>query len=1351
MTLTQTLQPTGLYPLSSSQSRIWFMENLDKSTTAYNIPLDFKVSGNLNPHLLERSIHHLIERHDALRTIFVDVNGLPSQKVLAELDVPLEILYFEDGTEENKIEFIRKQSLEHAKFKFDIVHGPLCHFRLLVTGNQEYYLLLNFHHLVCDASSVGIFMEELVSVYQSFAEDKPVDLAPLLYHYSDYASSEKQWLKGDEYKQQLEYWKKELSGIPDILKLPADHPRPKIQTYHGAEYHFSIDRGLKEKLGLISQKNGTSQFTPLLAAFAVILSRYSLQDDLVIGVPVAKRNHFELESLIGVLINSLPVRFTFSEETTFTDTVRLTKQKFFAAFENQEVPFERLVEELKVKRNMSSPPVFQTLFNYLTVYQKEIRLPGLLFEMKDGVRDTAQVDLTLTIHDHKTSLDCNFEYNTDLFSKTTIVRLAGHFLSFLQQIPTKEDLPVRTISILTPEESDRMLWDWNQTKADYPFDKCIHHQFEEQVRKTPDSVALVFESDELTYSELNSRANQLAHYLVRRGAREDTFIAICLERSIDLMVGILAIAKTGGTYLPLDPIYPKVRLGLILDDAQPVLMLTQASLIEKLPENKAEIIFVDDKELFRNESAENLAFGNPQKAAYILYTSGSTGKPKGVQVKHNSTLNAVNAITKKLKVTSHDTLMAVTTVAFDVAEMDFYLPLLNGARLVIANQETVHDIELLKSKIESSGATLFLATPVTFKMLILSSWKGKKDLRILSGGEALSRELAGKLLDRCGEVWNGYAPTETTIYSLVQQVNTANTTGDGYVELGRPLDNTLLYVLNSKKVPVPAGIPGELYIGGEGVSVGYLNLPEMTKERFIQDPFGQDPEKRFYKTGDLVKYLPDGTVAFLNRIDFQVKIRGFRIELGEIESVLLQVKGIKENVVIVREDASGEKMLIAYYTLENKSAISHKELRQHLKERLPDYMIPAAFVAMEKFPLTSTLKIDRNALPDPDLNVSRESTVYVGPKTQTEQKLARIWGSVLSQKKIGIHDDFFEIGGHSMIAVSLMLKIEKELNIRLPLASLFERSTIHLLAELIDQDSESIEWRSLVPIRPTGTKKPLFLVHGLGLNVLLYTTIINFLDPEQPVYGLQAKGLNGIDTPLDTLEEIASYYISEIQSIDKEGPYALAGFSLGGRIAYEMARQLEEMGKEISFLGVLDATAEGSVTHQPFLERHLYRINYMMRYVSWNIASFFKEPNETKFSVIRRRWKGLVKRVRGLDIKIDEKEIVSKGKKSELPKYLRKVHGANRRANRNFFIRPYNGTVHLFKAQKQTFYIPEPETYGWDRVARGGVVVHEIPGEHSSTFAPPNDKYFAEILQRTMDESRIGKITNYELRITNEK
>jgi len=509
----------------------------------------------------------------------------------------------------------------------------------------------------------------------------------------------------------------------------------------------------------------------------------------------------------------------------------------------------------------------------------------------------------------------------------------------------------------------------------------------------------------------------------------------------------------------------------------------------------------------------------------------------------------------------------------------------------------------------------------------------------------------------------------------------------------------------------------------------------MTSERFITDPIGLNPGMRFYKTGDLVQYTPEGTVTFLNRIDFQVKIRGFRIELGEIESVLSLYEPIREKVVVVKEDPSHEKMLVAYLVTENNVEINYQDLRQFLKERLPDYMVPSAFVRMESFPLTATLKIDRKALPEPESLAGSLSREYVEPRTQTEKELVKIWGSMLNAKKIGVNDDFFEIGGHSMIAVALIVRIEKEMGIRIPLATFFDRSTVALMAELIDNGPESLKWRSLVPIRPGGSKKPLFLVHGMGLNVLLYTTVVNYLDPDQPVYGLQAKGLNGVDEPLDTIEEIAAYYISEIMTVDPEGPYAMAGFSLGGRIAYEMARQIVAMGKSVSFLGLFDASADESYGNLPLPERTARRISHMMHYINWNISHFFREKSESKFDIIKRRLKGLEKKITGLDFKVENMDTISKGKRKELPKYLRRVHKANSRADRNYVIREYPGAVHLFKAQKQTFYITDPVAYGWDKMAKGGVFIHEIPGEHSNTFAPPNDKYFANVLQEHLNHS----------------
>ena len=1325
------------FPLSSSQNRIWFMENFDPAMTAYNLPLDYRITGDLDIEILGKTLDYLIERHQSLRTIFPEVNGEPVQKVLPGFPANLSIVHLEKEPKERIATLIRRYSLENAGYKFNLGSGPLFRFQLIMTGKQEFIFLINIHHIISDAISLRIFLDEMKEVYHSFMNHEPITLPAIPVTYSDFTLWQNQWLAGEKYRDQLEFWKKELSGVPDLLQLPLDFHRPKTTTYHGTEYHLSIDPELKGKLIALSKKTGTGLAMPLLSAFAVLLNRYSSQEDFVLGFPVANRNHPGLESLTGVFINSLPIRFTFPDKITFSEVVGNTTKRFLSAYENQEIPVDRIVEELKVKRSMNINPLFHVLFNYLTGFPNDIRLPGSTLQLLRGERISAQFDLTLTVNDEKNGLDCAIEYNTDLFREETIARMSGHYLTILRAVVENEALNIRSIPLLSEQENKLMIGQWNNTRTDYPTGKCIHHLVEEQVRKTPDSIAVVFEKEHLTYAELNVRANQLAHYLAGQGAKEGTFVAICVRRSIDLVAGLLAISKTGATYLPLDPIYPKARQELILEDARPVIFLTQKSLLGKIAQSEARIILIDEKEKYNNEPAGNLPFGNSQNHAYILYTSGSTGKPKGVQIRHNSVINLVNSMSRLLKVTSQDILLAGTTISFDIAEMEMYLPLFTGAKLVIASEDTAMDMELLKKKIDESGATLFQATPVTFKMLLLSGWNGKQDLRLICGGEAFSKELARNLLARCREVWNGYGPTETAIYSVVKNLTPEDCSGEGYVPIGRPIDNTTVYVLNPELVPVPVGIAGELYIGGEGVSTGYLNLPEMTTERFFPNPFSMNPDSRIYKTGDLVQYFPDGNLVFLNRVDLQVKIRGFRIELGEIESVISHFKGIKENVVIVREDAQGEKMLVAYYVPEIASGIDESDLKRHLKEKLPDYMVPSAMVCMDKLPLTANNKVDRKALPEPSSFSSSTSNEYMEPKTITEKKLAAIWSSILKIEKIGVLDGFFEIGGHSMIAVTMIIKIEKEFGIRLPLATLFEQSNIQRLAKVIENGVEPDRWRSLVPLRPGGSRKPLFLVHGLGLNVLLYTTIINYLDPEQPVYGLQAKGLNGIDQPLETIEEIAAYYISEIMTIDSEGPYQLAGYSLGGNIAYEMGIQLTRMGKQVSFIGLLDSEAQTSIDNLS-INRKIGSIGrYLLNYLSWNITYFFKTSSESRFSVIKRRWRGLGKKVRGIDINVSKEIMISKGEKHELPKYLHKVHHANRRAGKKYITKAYNGCVHLFKANHQTFFIVDPVNYGWGPYALGGVVIHEIPGEHSSTFAPPNDKQFASKLQKSLDETMI--------------
>jgi amino acid adenylation domain-containing protein len=1053
MTNTTKEHRTGLYPLSSVQNRFWFMESMEGSISANNNPLDYRVSGDLDIPLLEQSLRFLVLRHEALRTLFPNGTGNPSQKILDRMDCTLHLsdLSEKDKDEQEKIIFMH--SRDNATRKFNFGEGPLFHFELLILGNKEYIFLISFHHIISDAGSIDIFLEELKTVYASLQDHKEIDLPELTYSYKDYALDESRWLNSDEYLQKLSYWRTELSGAPEMMNLPLDFTRPRIQTFNGDEFHFTIDRPLRERMAELARNQGASLSAFLLASFGVLLNRYSMQDDIVVGVPFANRNREELLPLVGVLINTLPIRLSFPEGDTFAKLLGNVRNKFLHAFDNMEVPFERLVDELKVKRLPNVNPVFQVLYNYLTVTHREIGLPGLTMTLQDGVRKYSQVDLTLTVHDEANRLHCILQYNTELFNQETIARLSGHLVTILEAVTATDNITVQRIPLLTQDEAGRILGSWNNTAVDYPANKCLHQMFEEQAKLTPDLIAIADHKSELTYRDLNERANRLAHFLSEKGVAGNTAVAVFMERTAEMIAALLAVSKTGGTYLPLDPIFPKARLESILNDARPLLVISQSSLLNSLPVTGTETLLYDDDTRWQQESPENLPLGNADGNAYILYTSGSTGKPKGLPIRHHSVVNLVTAFSGLLKVNSVDVLLAVTTVSFDIAQLEIYLPLFNGGKLVIAPQEVGMDMELLKGMMQESGATLFQATPVTYTMLLRHGWEGNPSLRALVGGEALQKDLGRDLVPLCKEVWNCYGPTETTIWSSVKKLEAGDGEGEGFISIGRPLANNTFYVLSQGLMAVPAGIPGELYIGGAGVSAGYLNLPELTAEKFLANPFSQTSGNTIYKTGDIVKFLPDGNLVFLGRADSQVKIRGFRIEPGEIETILSQCMGIREAVVTVFENTRGEKMLAAYYTKSGNESPDPQRIRQALKTRLPDYMIPSVFIEMERLPLTTNNKVDRNALPKPEPLDGSLTSQYAKPVTPTEKTLARIWESILHIERVGIHDVFFDVGGHSMIAVTMIRMIEKEFGTKLPLAAVFDLNTIHLLAEKIDHSA----------------------------------------------------------------------------------------------------------------------------------------------------------------------------------------------------------------------------------------------------------------------------------------------------------
>lgn len=1327
---------TDIFPVSSGQKRLWFIENLEPGSLAYTIPLDYKIKGEIDLNIFEQSINVLINRHATLRTTIQTVDGIPVQKINPARTYRLEVINLEGLPENEKLQVAERYSHENETHIFDLSSEPLFLCKLLKISSAEYTVLLNFHHIITDGWSIQILLEEFGLIYTALKQQKPFNLPILPVTYADFAIWQNEWLVGEGCQKQISYWKNELKGAPDVLQLPMDFQRPKNTTYDGDEICIILDESVTEKLQQFSRNNDVSIFITLFSAFNALLTRHVTQEEFIIGIPIAGRIHRDLESLCGMLINNFPLRITPKEQMTFFEMLEHCKAKFFQAYDHQELPMDRIVEELKVTRHGNISPLFQVMFNLLNMFDQEISLAGSRMEMVDRRRHISQFDLSLDIYESKKTLRCVFIFNTNLFKRERIERMAGHFSELVNSLLTNPGQNIRKIPILSSEEKKMILKDWNNTTTTFPQDKCVHQLFEEQVLKIPDLIAAQDDNMALTYMELNSKANKLARHLHQNGASEGSFVGIFLDRNVDLLVGLLAILKAGCTYIPLDPIYPKDRLALILEDSQPVLLLTEKKLLDSLPETSARNIFIEEIENYHHESEENTNFTvTSNLAAYLIYTSGSTGKPKGVLIEHRSLVNFLASMSKKPGINSSDVMLAVTTISFDIAGLELFLPILNGSRVVIATQETSMNPELLIKKIEDCQPTLFQATPVTFRMLNSSRWTGSKKLKILCGGEALPKELALDLISKCAELWNMYGPTETTVWSTVEKVTVDHSGGIGYVNLGRPIDNTTIYVLNSELQPAPMGIPGELFIGGDGLARGYHNLPELTREKFLPDPFSEIKGSRMYRTGDLVVQTVDGKLEFLNRVDSQVKIRGFRIELGEIESALSQFQTIRDNVVVVREDNPGDQRIIAYIIRKEEIETDISELRMFLKTKVPDYMVPSSFVFIEHFPLTPNGKIDRKALPRPEENQQDSKNTYVEPQTEMERKLAQIWCEVLKLNRIGIDEGFFEIGGHSMLAITLMIKIEKELGIRFPLSTLFDNSTIREMADFFEKAVIPVKWGSLVTIKTQGSKRPLYLVHGAGLNLLLYKTLVSHLDADQPVFGLQAKGLDGVEEPLNSIEEIAAYYIQEILSVDKSGTYALAGFSLGGQLAYEMAHQLLLMNKKVSFLGVFDTTTYNiSDKYLPIIQRYSQRLDWIFNVIVWNVRTFINKPAGKKFEFFTLKLNTVLKKISGSDYKI-EPSGVSKGKQNELPKYLHRVHRANIEALNKYVMPEYPGKLHLFRAMDQSFYLKDPIKYGWDKYVKGGVEVLDIPGEHSRIFAPPNDKSFADTLQKCLNQT----------------
>ncbi|WP_419698194.1 non-ribosomal peptide synthetase [Mucilaginibacter sp. NFX135] len=868
----------------------------------------------------------------------------------------------------------------------------------------------------------------------------------------------------------------------------------------------------------------------------------------------------------------------------------------------------------------------------------------------------------------------------------------------------------------------------NNTQAPYPKDKALHHLIADRAAQIPDHVAVVFENRSLTFKQVNEAANKLAAHLLTFNIQTGDIIGLSIDRSPEMIIALLAILKTGAAYVPLDPEYPKDRVEFMMDDSSAKILLTSKKFKGHFVSRAQEVLIEDAISKFDGYSAdepETIITGND--LAYVLFTSGSTGKPKGVQIKHHNLVNFLLSMQKEPGLKAGDNLLAVTTISFDIAGLEMFLPLLTGARLIITDAITAKDGRALIDLVADHQITVMQATPYTWRVMLEAGWETKFPLRILCGGEALPKDLINKLLARCSELWNMYGPTETTVWSTVKHI-----INDEDISIGRPIDNTQVYILDEKLNNFTDGSIGEIYIGGDGVAKGYLNRPELTDERFVDDIFSGIPGSKMYRTGDLGKIREDGEIFCLGRIDHQVKVRGYRIELEEIEQNLLKQDNVKQAVVIAREDTPGNPRLVGYVIINDQK--SDNDLRAQfdtwqrgLLEVLPEYMVPDDFVIMETIPITPNGKIDRKALPKPNYSNIQRSGEIVAPRTSNEKLVADIWTELMGLETISIFDNFFELGGRSLVAVKIMARLEQETGKRLPLATLFEHSTVEKLAARLELDATSITWESLVPIKPNGTKMPLYIVHGAGLNVLLFNALAMNMDAEQPVYGLQAKGLNGIDEPLDVMEDIAANYIAEIVAKNPDGPYALAGYSLGGIIAYEMAKQLMATGKEVKMLAMFDTYADLSTVNDPLLKKVFNKATLVLKQIGYSLVLLAEDPKRTieyKSLIIKRKF-----------IKLFWKIAPVKDEKKEgFFAYDNEIDEASEKALRNYVLTPLPIAIELFRAKKRTFYMADFNFLGWRPFAQKGVHVHEIPGEHNTIFAPPNDKEFAVVLQNCIDQ-----------------
>ena len=1328
------VQRDHFMPLSYAQQRLWFIDQLESATSAYNVPAAVRVPGPIDEKVLERAFQEVVRRHETLRTHFVLIQGAPQQVIEEIFNFQLALMDLSAASVADREEQAKLLAREEARKPFDLSRGPLIRVKLLRLASEDHVLLVTMHHIVCDGWSMGVLMGEVSALYSSFSAGKPSPLHELPIQYVDYSVWQRQWLHGEMMDQQLDYWRKQLAGV-ETLDLPTDRPRPLVQTQNGDRMTVALPVGLTNKIRKLAKAKSATLYMTLLSAFQVLLYRYSRQENFAVGAPIAGRRRAETEGLIGFFVNTLVLRSRLTGQTSFSELLESVKEVTLEAYTHQDVPFEKLVEELRPKRDLGQSPLFQAVFVLQNIPPSELQIGMSKLLPFSGVEASiAKFDLTLELWDTGAEVRGAIEYNTDLFDAQRISRMVDHYQAVLNAMVTGPEQLISEFPILMEAEREQLAVTWNSTETEYPHDKCVHQLFEEQVTRIPEAVAVDYETRWLTYQELDQSANQLAHYLRKLGVGPEVKVGICMERSLEMVTSLLAILKAGGAYVPLDPSYPEHRLRYMAADSNIEVVLAQPSTMERFADGSARIICPGSEwaEIAGNSTSAPVCLATSDNLAYVIYTSGSTGNPKAVGVSHSSVVRLVRGC-NYADLSGERKFLQFAPIGFDTSVLEIWGCLLNGGTLAVFTAGTAA-LEDLADFIETRAVdTAWLTSGLFHQIFEIAGEKLQGVRQLIVGGDVVSPAWARRALHGApGQVLiNGYGPTENATFTTCHRMEKVEDVGAGSVPIGKPISNTQVYVLDEKMNLVPVGVPGELYTGGAGLARGYLNSAELTAKKFVPDPFSQEAGSRLYRTGDLVRWSSNGNLEFIERLDNQVKLRGYRIELGEIETALEQMEGVEQAVVVTRDTQFGEKQLVAYVVMSSEKSVNG--LRTSLKEHLPEYMVPAHFVRLDALPLTTNGKVDRQCLPSPTSEVITRSEQYVVPGTLVEMELAKIWSELLGLEQVSIHDDFFEVGGHSLLAIRMRSMVQDRLKRDLSLRDLFRAPTIAGLARLLEQSSDQASDQPsdqpasaiVVEIQPYGSRTPFFAVHPVGGNVLCYADLARELGVEQPFYGLQSPAPTLEPDASATFEQMAELYIQAMRSVQPSGPYQLGGWSLGGLLAWEIARQLTDQGESVGLLALIDTypvnMTPGGKTSEDF---------DVLRWFAGDMARLLGKDTDAMRDGFEQlgpeeQWTMVQNAL------VQYGVVPRENAHAEMTRLL-EIFGRNFRAMESYSLRQTDQNVLLLLAAEGQ--APEQLARQWKEWAGGGVEYHLVPGDHYTMITRPNVAVIAGALNRRLND-----------------